>query len=443
MLNRFILIAFLIFSNIAFGQVDSTWFSKRNKIVIPFELSNNLIILKVNLNGVDLNMILDTGSDINLLFSVPENTELPVKEGRNTSILGIGSKEPIDAIISSNNEININEYVDYSFEILIVNQENISLINKFGIEINGIIGYSFFKNRIIEINYAHEKIIIYKNGNSLKKNRFKRFSKEKIKLINRKPYLKINSKIDSKENSLTLLVDTGLSDGLWLFKNDSVNYNYNKNSIDDILGQGLSGEILGKRARVDKVNFSEFSFLDVLVSFPDIVFFENIKIIEGRNGSLGGELLKRFNLLIDYVNGEISFKKNKFYTNPFNYNMSGIEIRHSGKEVVEEKIDLNKYRSTAAVDKKEFSDTNTTSYQFKYVLSPTFDITHIRKDSPAFFVDLSIGDRIVSINNKKAHYLTIQKITDIFQSEDGKKIKMEVEREGKIIEVVFYLKKII
>lgn len=441
MSSKKIIIFFLIITNYAFSQVDTSWAYTKNKIVIPFELSNNLIIVKVNLNGIDLNMILDTGSDINLLFRIPDDETLPVNEGKTTTILGLGSEEPISAIISSSNKIKMNDFNDDNFEILIINQDNISLINKFGIEINGILGYSFFKNNIIEVDYTKQKIIVYKDINTIKKRKIKRFYKEKINIVNNKPYININSKINLKEIVLTLLIDTGLSDGLWLFQNEFIKYN--NNNIDDILGQGLSGDILGKRTRIDKVRFSEFSFSEILVSFPDLIFFENIKIIEGRNGSIGGELLKRFNLIIDYGQGEIYFKKNKFYNNPFHFNMSGIEVRHSGKEIIEEKIELNKYFSKSAIDVKNLNDYKTSSYKFKYILKPTYNITHIRKDSPASQVDLKVGDKIISINNKKAYNYTIQKITDLFQSEDGKKIKMEVEREGKIIEVVFYLKKII
>ncbi len=441
MSSKKIVAIFLIITGYAFSQVDTSWTYKKNKIVIPFELSNNLIIVKVNLNGVDLNMIVDTGSDINLLFRIPDEEVLPVNEGKTTTIMGLGSKEPIKAIISSSNEIRMNEFVDKDFEILIINQDNISLINKFGIEINGILGYSFFKNNVIEVDYVKGKITIYKDIDIIKNRKIKRFFKEEIRIIDNKPYININSKINLQEIILTLLIDTGLSDGLWLFKNESIRYS--NNNIDDILGQGLSGDILGKRTRIDKVKFSDFFFDDILVSFPEMIFFENIKIVKGRNGSVGGELLKRFNLIIDYSRRNIYFKKNKFYREPFHFNMSGIEVRHSGKEIIEEKIELNRYFSKSAIDVKNLSDNKTSSYKYKYLLKPTYKISHIRKNSPASEVDLKVGDKIISINNRKAYNYTIQKITDLFQSEDGKKIKMEVEREGKVIEVVFYLKKII
>lgn len=66
-----------------------------------------------------------------------------------------------------------------------------------------------------------------------------------------------------------------------------------------------------------------------------------------------------------------------------------------------------------------------------------------RKDSPADKAGLKEGDLIVSINNRKAYNYTIQKITDLFQSEEGKKITIEVERDGKILKFKFQLEKIL
>lgn len=436
-----IIFVFFIISRFAYCQVDTTWTYKKDKIVIPFELINNLIILKVNLNGVKIKMILDTGSKNNLLFSIPENDSLNAKESRMTYISGIGMEEPIEAIISSNNKIKIKDYCDNKFEVLILNQNEISFINKFGVEINGILGYSFFKNNIVEINYSKEKIFIYKDINFSKRRKIKKFHKEKINIVDGKPHIEVNSLINLKENKLNLLFDTGLSDGLWLFENEFIKYG--KNNIDDILGQGLSGDIFGKRTRIGEINFSEFNFSDILVSFPELIFFENIKIHDDRNGSIGGAIIKRFDIILDYKKEEIFLKKNKFYNDPFHFNMSGIEIIHSGKEIIEEKIELNQYLSNTASSQKMFNGSRTASFRLKYVLKPAYKITKIRKDSPASEVDLKVGDKIISINDKKAYNYTIQKITDLFQSEEGKKIKMEVEREGKIIEVVFYLKKII
>tara|TARA_R110000850_G_scaffold274635_1_gene412471 strand:- start:104264 stop:105586 length:1323 start_codon:yes stop_codon:yes gene_type:complete len=435
-----VLILLLLVSNIAISQVDNLWHSDKDKISIPFDFSNNLIILDVQINAVNLKVILDTGTEKNILFSFPSNDSIELFNPIKTKISGVGSGETIDALISSNNKLKIREFEDNDFTVLILNENNINFISKLGKEVNGIIGYSFFRDKLIEIDYDRKKIIIHKNRNYLKKRKFRKFSKLKIDLINNKPYVEINSTFNDKNSPLKLLLDTGLSDGLWVFKNDSLKIP--EQFLQDYLGFGLAGEIHGKRARIEKLQFSNFEFKEVLVAYPDSISFNNINLIFGRNGSIGGELLKRFHLFIDYKEELLYLKKNQSYTNLFNYNMSGIEVQHSGIEPIKEEIRLNS--ASSEVNAIEYVKNNSEyRYNYRFILKPTFVVSNVRINSPAANVGLLPEDKIISINNRKAYNYTIQKINDLFQSEDGKKIKMEVEREGKIIEVIFYLKKLI
>ncbi|CAM3698131.1 PDZ domain-containing protein [Flavobacterium gelidilacus] len=440
MYRKGVLILILLISNITISQVNNSWYSNKDKIIIPFDFSNNLIILDVFINEVPLKVILDTGTEKNILFSFPSNDTIELFNPIKTKISGVGAGKAIDALISSNNKLKIKEFEDNDFTVLILNENNINFISKLGKEINGIIGYTFFKDRLIEIDYDRKKIIIHKNRDYLKKRKFKKFSKLKIDLINNKPYVKTNSTFDDENLSIKLLLDTGLSDGLWIFKNDSLKIP--ELFLNDYLGFGLAGEIHGKRARIEKLQFSNFEFEEVLVAYPDSLSFNNVNLIFGRNGSIGGELLKRFHLFIDYKEQLLYLKKSQSYNDAFNYNMSGIEVQHSGIEPIKEEIILNSSRTE--VNLMEFlNDNSKYKYNYRFILKPIFVVSNIRKNSPAANSGILPDDKIISINNRKAHNYTIQKITDLFQSEDGKKIKIEVERDGKIIEVIFYLKKII
>ncbi len=440
MLRKYILIFIFFYITFSFSQIDSTRFSKKNKIIIPFELSNNLIILNAEINGTNLKLLLDTGAEKNVLFSFDENKKISINNAKKIKITGVGSGNPMESIFSSKNILKIKKYIDNDFSIYILNEEIVDVINKLGIEVNGILGYSFFKDRLIEINYDKKKIIIYKDRKILNSNKIKKFTAESIELKDDKPYIKIKSESRRNKRNFKLLLDTGLSDGLWLFDKKKI-FDKNQKFISDILGVGLSGEIYGKRSRIDKLNLSKFDFNDVLVAYPDSLSFKNIKILEDRDGSLGGEIIKRFNLFFDYKNHNIYMKPNKNIDDPFNYNMSGIDVQHDGIEVIKEKITL--YNGIYRDDTDFLGENEKLKYNYRFVFQPTYKIAHIRENSPAAFVSLKEGDKILSINKKSAYNYTIQKINDLFQSEDGKKIKMEVEREGKIIEVEFYLKKII
>ncbi len=164
--------------------------------------------------------------------------------------------------------------------------------------------------------------------------------------------------------------------------------------------------------------------------------------LQGRNGSLGGEILKRFNWILNYETKNFYFKKNKLFDEAFNYNMSGIEVQHNGSQWVKETTYNNLQGKKINVNETVFEDFNR-QYSFIYKLKPIFEIYAVRKDSPAEKVGLKIGDIILSINRKSSQHLSIQKIAEIFQSQEGKTIKIEVERQGQNLKFEFQLEKIL
>lgn len=419
-----------------YSQVE--WNSKKDKIVIPFELSNNLIIIDVKINNVKLSMLLDTGSDKNLLFSFPENDSIEFFNTKKIKINGFGKGEYVEGYISENNIFEIKGIKDNNFELLLLTEGEINLISKLGIPINGIVGYSFFKNFIVEVNYQNKKIILYKNFDDLSKKKVIPYEKKKIKLINDKPYINLNLKLQNYNDEVKLLMDTGLSDGLWLFENDSINCS--NTFYVDVLGTGLGGDVIGKKSRIKRLSISNFILNDALVAYPDEEAYSQLNIIKGRNGSLGGEIFKRFNWIFDYINEDVYFRPNKYFNDKFNYNMSGIEIMHGLVQWI-----IKDTKSFISTNNNNFNENNfnNVKFNYKYELKPIFEIYSVRKDSPADKAGLKEGDLIVSINNRKAYNYTIQKITDLFQSEEGKKITIEVERDGKILKFKFQLEKIL
>ena len=82
-------------------------------------------------------------------------------------------------------------------------------------------------------------------------------------------------------------------------------------------------------------------------------------------------------------------------------------------------------------------------FNYKYELKPIFEIYTVRENSPAAKAGILEGDKIIKINNKSSKYLSIQSITNLFQSEEGKLIKITIERDGKKIDFEFRLEKIL
>ncbi|WP_445720289.1 PDZ domain-containing protein [Flavobacterium sp.] len=428
----------ILYATISFAQDAVNWNTKRDKIKIPFELSHNLIIVDVVFNGVKLKMIADTGASKSIVFSLPENDSMVLNEADLITISGVGISEKVEGYLSKKNRIQIKNYLDDDFEAIFVFDRNISLVNNLGIPINGILGSSFFKTHLIEIDYQRKIITLHKNKQK-KINKIRNsYEVSKIEIYKDRPYVFMKTKLEDNEFNLKLLFDSGLGDGLWLFENDSISCN--SNYFIDFLGKGISGDVYGKKSRVKEVSIESNVLKNALVSYPDVSFFDKNMIVKNRNGSLGGEILKRFNWFLDYENNKVYSKKNLLFYKPFNYNMSGIEVKHSGFQYVKEKEEFAFASHVIKFD--ENSDINN-SNNFRYELKPNFEIHSIRKNSPAEKVGLIVGDKILKINNNSSYNLSIQNILDLFQSKDGKQITIIVDRNGEILTFKFNLESVL
>lgn len=433
------LVFFLLLSLITYGQKGFQWQSDKDKIVLPFTFVDNLIIIPVEINNTKLNMLLDSGSEPSLIFSFPENDSIQLYNTKKIKISGMGNEEMAEGIFSDKNTANVNGFVNNEFDLLVILDENLNFSSRIGIPVNGILGYSFFKNNIIEIDYQKKKVIIYKDRKILNKSRIKSFTPLPISVVNDRAYLNVQAKLDDKELDLKLLVDTGLGDGLWLFENEEIKSN--SNYFEDVLGEGIGGTVFGKKSRLNEVQFSKFKFQSPLVSYPDTASYKQLRLIKNRNGSLGGAMLKRFTMIMDYKGEQLYLKKNSFYNDPFNYNMSGIEIQHGGIEWVKEEM----IRDATPLNSLNVNDIvfDNSNLKYKFTLKPVYVIASVRKNSPAEMAGLSIGDKILKINGRNVSNLPKQKVSEMLQEEDGKTIEIEIERKGINKEFKFKLKKLL
>lgn len=430
-------ILFGLFSS--FSQEGFQFVASKNKIKIPFQLISNLIIIPVEVNGVKLNFLLDTGVENTVLFSLEDANSLEFKNVEKIKIRGLGSGNTINALHSKNNKLSIKNFSDNNHDIYIILDQDINFSSQLGIPVHGIIGYEFFKNHFIEINYSRKKINIYKSSQDFSNKRLKKYDEIPITLELQKPYTEIFVSLNAKEIKTKLLIDSGGSDALWLFENKT-NIQSSNAYFNDFLGRGFSGNIYGKRSRIEKIKIGKNEIPYPTTSFPDTLSLKNVNMVSGRNGSIGGDMLKRFNVLFDYQNKKIYLKKNANYNEPFNYNMSGIEVQHNGVQWVKEAVELKtEFVNTelAVIDNRE------KSVKYNFSLKPSYEISNVREDSPGAKAGIRKGDIIATINGNSVFKYKLQQITELLQSEEGKTIYIEVERKGVILKFKFQLKKIL
>ncbi|MFY7742821.1 MAG: PDZ domain-containing protein [Flavobacterium sp.] len=445
------IIYFFIFISVNFyAQSGFVLNANKEKIEIPFQFINNLIFIPLTVNEVELTFLLDSGVDETILFSLEDKENITFQQVEKVKLKGLGSADFVEGLKSSNNQVQVNaDFFDISHTIYIILEENINISSSVGIPVNGIIGYHFFKNYPIQIDYDKKKITVYKeNAKRLKKQK-KKFVKADVALENNKPYLELPLKIDDKMLPSRLLFDTGNSDAFWFFQSKIDSAFIPTKHFTDFLGQGFSGAIYGKRAKVNFLEFDQFSFQHPLLAFPDSISIKHVKLVKGRIGSIGAELIKRFNVIIDYKNLSIYLKKNNYFFSPFLYNRSGLEIHHAGLKWVSQKMPVNdvNFNTSMLLGGAKKMNSATTVYNaeqeqvlYKFVLKPIYIISEVRENSSAEISGLKKGDMVKRINGKDTLELSLQEKNTLLRSNEDKQISLEIEREGKLMLKQFYLK---
>ena len=284
----------LICMTICYSQQGLLLPSHMKKDKISFELVNNLVIVPVEVNGDKLSFLLDTGVNSTILFGITEADSLRVNNAKPIKVRGLGEGSGVIALKSENNELRIGDAIDRNHSINVIFEESLNFSTRMGIPIHGIIGYHFFKSFVVKTDYASKKLTFYNPIHYRKKNCTGCLELD-LQFHNNKPYAKIEiAHLNKSSEEMTLLVDSGSSDALWLFEEGGILSSDPKKYFDDFLGLGFSGNIFGKRSKIDEVWLGDFYLKEVKVAFPDKSATEGIKFFEDRDGSIGGDLLKRF-----------------------------------------------------------------------------------------------------------------------------------------------------
>ncbi|WP_243456806.1 PDZ domain-containing protein [Polaribacter batillariae] len=183
----------------------------------------------------------------------------------------------------------------------------------------------------------------------------------------------------------------------------------------------------------------DFKIKEPTVSFLDTISTKNARKFKKRNGSIGGNVLKRFKIWLDYPNKQIMLKKNGSFKHGFNYNMSGLDVVYNGKQLVREESfkKITGSYSTEADEKNTISFVTNFSYKFK----PSFKIKSVVDGSPGFRAGLKAEDIILTINGRPSHNYTLNDIINKFQERENKKIRITVNRKGAVLRFEFRLEK--
>ncbi|MBL0356650.1 MAG: aspartyl protease family protein [Chitinophagaceae bacterium] len=284
----------------------------------PFkQYSGGVMIVQARLNDIPdtLNFILDTGSGgISLDSSTCTYFGIQPKIS-DTFVTGMGSAHKARFVYDQQLHFQGLTVNDLDFH---VNNYDV-LTSVYGEKIDGIIGYSFFKQYIVKVNFDSLELEIFKPGEI-------RYPKQGTLLrpaFTSLPIQNLHVK-DGRKVDFNFYFDTGA--GLCFlmseaFAKDSAVLS-GKRRLITTQAEGMGGKLQMQLTVVKQLQVGRYKFRNV----PTYIFRDeyNVTSYPYVGGLLGNDLLRRFNLIINYPQREIHLEPNSHFFDAFDYAYTGM-----------------------------------------------------------------------------------------------------------------------
>jgi len=332
-----------------------------------------------------LNFILDTGSGgISLDSSTCAEHSINVRAS-DTTITGIGGVHKVAFAFNRTLRLpglkmdNLNFHVnDYSV-----------LSSVYGEKIDGIIGYSFFSRYIVHINFDSSFITVFSPG----KYRYPYEGTVLHPSFTSLPIQFVTVK-DKRKLGFNFYFDTGA--GLCLLMSEkfaqdsSIMLSRRRPVITQ--AEGMGGKLQMRLTVVKEVKIGPYRFRNVPTYLYDDDF--NVTSYPFTGGLIGNDLLRRFNLTINYPNREIHLQPNSHIFERFDYAYTGLGI---------------------------------------YLVDGKIMVEDVIPGSPADKARIKVGDELFAVDKNFSY--NIQAYKNILQTAD-QQVKVIVRREGKLVELI-------
>jgi len=348
------------------------------EVEIPFELVTKHILLKVRVNDSrPLSYILDTGATP-AIIQIDRAKELGLQLHGTVGVGGAGSS-PVRRTGSfvKGATFTLPQLPDFSQPVtLALPLTNLSAA--FGHDVDGIIGTDFIKNFVVELDYQARLIKLHEKANFTYAGAGEtlpiRFNPDGHPMIAAEVTPQGGESIRGD-----FLLDTGAV-GLALFSPVVEKHHLlgpHLKTVKRIGAGGAAGQVSGQIGRVSELKIGRFAIKSPLALFSQdkTGTFANPSLV----GNLGGEILSRFKIFLDYDHRKIILEPSAIFAESFDRAFSGLAVRSEGAD------------------------------------HRTFRIIDMLENSPATEAGLKKEDLIVSINGTPAAELTLTKLQEMFE----------------------------
>lgn len=351
---------------------------------IPFlQLTGGVIIVQARLDSFSdtLQFIFDTGSTgISLDSSTVKYLGLK-PEFSGQLIRGVAGIREVPLL--QNKKLMLGDLAADSLDFY-VNDYSV-LTSIYGIRIDGVIGYALLSRYIVSINYDKQEIEWFEQGKFT-------YPRKGVLLrpqINRLP---ANPAIvqDLETKSYPMLIDIGAGLNLLFSQRFAENAGVLNLKRKSWLtsGEGIGGQVNLRLTILPSFKLGKYRFKKIPITIFEDPY--NVTNYPQWAGLIGNDLLRRFNLILNYSQGEIHLLPNRSYLESFDYSYIGMEL---------------------------------------YLINNSIRIGFIAPESPAAEAGLIEGDEIIAINKVVSNNLDELKAQ---LSHAQKKVTVIYRRDNKI-----------
>ena len=367
--------------------------SGNSALKIPFELDGNIILLRVRVNNSKpLKFVLDTAASITVI-NPKRVAELRLKtQGQ---VQGRGTGGAIQASLIKGVSLNVPGVT--------ISNQLIAAVS-FGAfpcyPIDGIVGYDFINEFVVEIDYQSKFLNLYDPRSFTYSGKGAVIP---ISLAGRTPVTRAKIVVEGRETvEGNFEVDTG-ADGTLVVSSLFAKKQKLLEAIPKTIqstGVGAGGEEEILVGRIKRVELGR-----LIIDNPTIGLAQDSEA-EKHDGILGGEILRRSKVIFDYSRKQMILEPNSSFGNPYEVDMSGISLRADEDDC---KI---------------------------------LKIGRVTENSPAAEAGLQAGDIITAIEGKPTSSFASTELEQLFK-QNGKELTLTIKRGEDLIQRKIKLRRLV
>lgn len=323
------LVAFALLCVALTGMAQEEFVPPEAKLITRFpftQLSGGIVIVRAQIDNYPdtLNLVFDTGSGgISLDSTTAGYLKVTYVKSEKT-IRGIAGIKTVDFTMDHTLKLPGLETPHLDFHI----NDYELLTSVYGVRIDGIVGYSFFRRYIVRFDYDNQYIEVYSPG-TYKYPRGGHLLKPNFSTLP----LQMAAISDEREILSRFIFDTGAGLCFLLsrdFVDDSTVFKKSR-KFYPTQAEGLGGKRQMSITIAKEIRVGPYKFKRVPVHVFEDDF--NVTSYPLLGGLIGNDILRRFNVILNYPEQSIHLKPNSHFNESFDYSYTGLGIYQIDGEI--------------------------------------------------------------------------------------------------------------